>query len=901
MEKEKNNSKTIKSNEKDLNIKEIKKKLEIGNKEIKVEKSKDLIKIPNQTLKLVTDLKEEKEKPIKIDKSKVVVTRYNPDPNKGLSEEEALYRKILKMDNKPSKKVSKSYFSIFVSNVCTLFNLIMVLLFIWLLTVGEKKITNYIFIGTVLLNIFIGIFQEIKAKKVITKLTILQEPITTIVRDGVEKEKKSQDIVLDDILILTQGKQIPADCVLVSDTAVEVNESLLTGESDPILKRKGDPLNSGSFIISGVAKAQVVAVGNDIYIEKLSNQAKKYQKPKSQLLRSLKILIFILTILIIPIGILLGYFSFSGIENFSFKSPEYILNVPKIAGAMIGMVPSGLFLLTSMALAVGVIRLAEKKTLVQNIYCIEMLARVDVLCLDKTGTITDGSMSVISVQEFKTQSNVSSQHVISTLISLEKSLNPTSQALLDRFGKDEIYKPIDTISFSSSRKYQAVELEKIGTFYLGAPEFILSKEKLQTIKPIIEKAAMEGHRVLLLAFAKGSLKTVDQQQNVIWPQLIISIQDTIRHDAKDTIEYFYKSGVDVKVISGDNPLTVSRIAERAGIKGYNKYISLENVEDQEIESICEKYTVFGRVTPKQKKLLVQALKKKKHTVAMTGDGVNDILALKEADTSIAMASGSDAARKVSHLVLLNSNFSVMPSIVAEGRRVINNVQKVSTLFLTKTIFSILLAIITIFFLIKNTGQGLSFPLSSGQYMPIDILAIGIPAFFLALEYNNNKIETGNFLKNIIKSALPGALAIIFMVIVIYVFKDTLGINDHTKISTLILICATTISLIVLLRTTMPLNPARRILVLAMISIFILAILFTPEFFQLSPIYKFKNAYYDSNKSSLTAVELLFLLVLLQASFPIIFITSNMFKWINKGKNTVLDFFKNYAKDEEIKK
>lgn len=900
MQKEKQNLKETQKEEKDLSIKQIKEKLNIGGRKIEVEKSPDLIKVPKQLITLNDDLKEESKKPIKIDKSKVKVTRYNPDPRVGLSEEEALYRKLLKMDNKPVKKVSKTYFSIFASNIFTLFNLIMILLFIWLLTVGTK-LTNYIFIGTVFLNTFIGIFQELKAKKVITKLTILQEPTTIIVREGVEKERKSQDIVLDDILILTPGKQIPADCVLVSDTTVEVNESLLTGESDPIIKKKGDPLNSGSFIISGLAKAQVVAVGSDIYIEKLSNQAKKYQKPKSQLLRSLKILIFVLTLLIIPIGIVLGYFSFDKFNNFSVNSQVYKESVPKIAGAMIGMVPSGLFLLTSMALAVGVIRLAEKKTLVQNIYCIEMLARVDVLCLDKTGTITDGSMSVIAVQEFKTQSNVATNFVISTIISLEKTLNPTSQALLERFGKDEIYKVVDTIAFSSARKYQAVELDKIGTFYLGAPEFILSKEKLQSIKPVIEKAAMEGHRVILLAFSKGSLKSVDQQQNIIWPQAIISIQDTIRHDAKDTIEYFYKSGVDVKVISGDNPLTVSRIAERAGIKGYNKYISLEKVEDSEIEQICEKYTVFGRVTPKQKKLLVQALKKKKHTVAMTGDGVNDILALKEADTSIAMASGSDAARKVSHLVLLNSNFSVMPSIVAEGRRVINNVQKVSTLFLTKTIFSILLSIVTIFLLIKNTGQGLSFPLSSGQYMPIDILAIGIPAFFLALEYNNNKIENGNFLKNIIKSAIPGALAIIFMVILIYSLKDTLGIKENTKISTLILICATTISLIVLIGTTIPLNPARKILVVSMISIFVLAILFTPEFFQINPIYKFKNGYYDTKKEALNAVELLFLLVLLQASVPIIYITSNMFKWFNKGKDTVLEFFKNYAKDEEIKK
>lgn len=898
--KEKNNFNDKNSilKEKDLSIKQIKEKLNLANKKIEVEKSKDLIKIPEQLHLLNNDL-EEKEKPIKIDKNKVKVTRYNPDPKLGLSEEEALYRKVLKMDNKVVKRVSKSYFSIFASNIFTLFNMIMVLLFVWLLTVGTK-LTNYIFIGTVFLNTFIGIFQELKAKKIITNLTILQEPTTTIIRDGIEKEKKSQDIVLDDILVLTPGKQIPADCVLVSDALVEVNESLLTGESDPIIKKKGDPLNSGSFIISGVAKAQVVAVGSDIYIEKLSNQAKKYQKPKSQLLRSLKILIFILTLLIIPIGIILGYFTFDGFKNFDFTSQTYKDSVPKIAGAMIGMVPSGLFLLTSMALAVGVIRLAEKKTLVQNIFCIEMLARVDVLCLDKTGTITDGSMSVISVQEFKTQSNVSTQNIISSIISNEKNLNPTSQALLDRFGKEEYYKIVDSIPFSSSRKYQAVEIDKIGTFYLGAPEFILSKEKLQLVKPIIEKAAMEGHRVLLLAFSKGSIKTVEQQTNVIWPQSVISIQDTIRHDAKDTIEYFYKSGVDVKVISGDNPLTVSRIAERAGIKGYNKYISLEKVEDSEIEQICEKYTVFGRVTPKQKKLLVQALKKKKHTVAMTGDGVNDILALKEADTSIAMASGSDAARKVSHLVLLNSNFSVMPSIVAEGRRVINNVQKVSTLFLTKTIFSILLAIITIFFLIKNTGQGLSFPLSSGQYMPIDILAIGIPAFFLALEYNNNKIETGNFLKNIIKSSIPGALAIIVMVLLIYGLKDTLGITEQTKISTLILICATTISLIVLIRTTTPFNAGRRILVISMIFIFIMAILFTPEFFQLNPIYKFKNAYYDSNKKEFTAVELLFLFVLLQASIPIIFVTSNLFKWINKGKNTVLEFFKNYSKEEGIK-
>ena len=827
----------------------------------------------------------EKEEPAtKKDKKEIVVHRYNPDHNIGLTHDEVEARRAAGLYNKIKKGSSKSIIGILFTNIFTFFNMLMIGLAVWLITAGAP-ITNFFFLGTITANILIGIIQEIKAKNIIDKLSIVSAPTAIVVREGEEREVSLSEVVIDDILVLKSGKQIPADAIMRSTDAVEVNEALLTGEADPVVKREGDLLYSGSFVVAGTVRAQVSAVGEDIFIEKLSDQARKYRKPQSQLLKSLRILIRVLAVLIVPIGAILFYITTE--SPIGIGSTVYATSVISTAGAMIGMVPAGLFLLTSMALAVGVIRLADNNTLVQELYCIEMLARIDTLCLDKTGTITDGSMNVQSVIEIKSDSKLAVKDIIPAMMNAFKDENQTSKALIERFGKGRNYKYTKSIPFSSARKYSAVEFEKYGVYLLGAPEYVL-KDKYEQVASQVERYSKEGLRVLAVGFSKGSIKESDHITGVVWPVALIVMEDSIRIDARETIEYFKESGVDIKVISGDNPITVSRIAERAGVDNYHKYISLEGASEKEVIRAAEEYTIFGRVSPVQKKILVQTMKANGRTVAMTGDGVNDILALREADTSIAMASGSDAARNVSHLVLLDSNFSSMPKVVSEGRRVINNVQKVATLFLTKTIFSIILSFITIYLGIVTKNA--AYPISPAQLIPIDWFVIGIPSFFLALEFNNNRIKSGNFLTNIIRSALPGSLAVIVTSVLIYWLKTPLGITDQRVISTLIVLSATTISLTVLYRVSTPLNVPRRVLFVSMFVLFLLSVLFIPEFFQIAPVWRF--GYYSG--PTLSVVEILFLVVLLQAGFPIIYLVSNIGGWIKKIFNTIISFFKNYT-------
>ena len=823
--------------------------------------------------------------PAKINKREVVVNRYNPDYKVGLTHDEVESRKIAGFYNKIKKGSSKSIVGIFVSNIFTFFNLLMAALAVWLLTAGAS-IINVFFLGTIIANMAIGIIQEIKAKMIIDKLSVVSAPTALVIRDGEEYEIKLQDVVIDDILVIKSGRQIPADAIMRSSEQVEVNEALLTGEADPVIKHEGDLLYSGSYVVAGTVQAQVVAVGEDVFIEKLSNQARKYKKPQSQLLKSLRILIRVIAVLIIPIGFLLFYTSTVG--PFGIGEIPYAESVKNTAGAMVGMVPAGLFLLTSMALAVGVIRLADNNTLVQELYCIEMLARIDTLCLDKTGTITDGTMSVQSVVEIKSDSKLAVKDIVPAMMNAFKDENQTSKALIERFGTRKELKYSKVIPFSSARKFSAVEFDKYGVYLIGAPEYVL-KDKYDTVVSQVERYSAEGLRVLAVGFSKGSIKGNDAVTGVVWPVALIVIEDSIRIDARETIEYFKQSGVDIKVISGDNPITVSRIAERAGVDSYHKYISLEGATEKEVIRAAEEYTIFGRVSPIQKKILIQTMKANGRTVAMTGDGVNDILALREADTSIAMASGSDAARNVSHLVLLDSNFSSMPKVVSEGRRVINNVQKVATLFLTKTIFSIILSIIMIYLNLTNSNS-FTYPLAPAQLIPIDWFVIGIPSFFLALEYNNKPIKSGNFLFNIIKSAMPGALAITITTILVYWLRGPLAIDNPTIVKTLIVWSATSISLTVLYRVSQPLNTPRRILFVSMLALFLVSVLFIPQFFEISPIWKY--GYYM--EPTLTINELLFLVVLLQAGFPIMYLVSNIGGWVKKVVNTVLAFFKNYS-------
>jgi len=843
----------------------------------------DLIKMKGDPLGLHVPLDDEPKESLKVDekiktRDDIVVERYNPDIELGLTSEEVELRQMAGLANISDTGSSKSIPTIITSNIFTFFNFLNFGIAAWLISVGAS-ITNILFMGVITANITIGIIQEIRAKKTIDKLSLLSAPTAIVKRDSDEVEIGVFDVVIDDILFLSSGKQIPADAV-VREGTLEVNESLLTGESDPIIKHKGDTLYSGSFVISGSCHAQVTAVGKDIYIQKLTSQAKKYKKPESDLLGSLKIIIRTVGALILPLAATLFYLMWSQVNwapgisiTEQLASPEYQQIVIKTAGAMIGMIPSGLFLLTSMALAVGVIRLAQNNTLVQELYCIEMLARVDTLCLDKTGTITDGTMTVKSIIEYKNETGITLKNVVSAMINAQNDTNLTTEALKERFGTAKRYRFKELIPFSSSRKFSAVQFDRYGTFAIGAPEFVV-KENFSQIASEVDKQSSEGYRVLVVAHTKEDI--VDNKLvGKMTPIALIMIEDTIRPDAIETIEYFRSHNVDVKVISGDNPQTVSRISQRANIENADKFISLEGMHDKEVVRAASRYTVFGRVSPHQKKLLIESLKNNGRTVAMTGDGVNDILALKEADTSIAMASGSEAARNVSHLVLLDSNFSSMPKVVSEGRRVINNVQRVSTLFLTKTIFSFLLAIVAII----RSGY---YPISPSQLVLIDYLVIGIPSFFLALEPNNRQVK-GKFLLNIIKAALPGALVVMINSLIIFGFERTLEM-DTVVVSTLIVITATVTSLTVLFRVSQPFNKMRRTLFILMVGIFLFLVLLTPHFFDFAPFWKQDIMF----AAPLTVPQILLLVVLAQATFPLMYVLTNMYGWIKTFIKTILN-------------
>ena len=722
----------------------------------------------------------------------------------GLSSEVAHQRQIHGYANIVEDKRGKTVGKIIRDNIFTFFNLLY--LIITVLLVIAQSWNNLTYLLVIIPNTVIGIVQEIKAKKMIDKLSLVSAPKAVVIRDGVKVEINTNEVVIDDIAVFVAGDQIYSDCIVVSGVT-EVNESLITGESDAITKNVGDLLYSGSFISSGSCFARVDHVGKDNYIEKLASEARKHQPPKSELLRSLNLIIKVIAVIIIPLGLLTfvqSWNTYAGEANF-FSQYTYATN--KMAAVVIGMIPSGLFLLTSIALAVGVINLAKNKTLVQELYCIEMLARVDVLCLDKTGTITDGTMRVIDCIEVKNTTEYTIREIVGSMMNTFEDTNATSDSLIRYFDKNNVLHAVNILAFSSKRKYSAVTFENpinkeiVGSFYIGAPEFVLT-DQYDKVRSKVERFASQGCRVLVLAHTNSQIKENVTPKNMKVLALIV-IQDHIREEASATIDYFRNNGVEVKVISGDNAMTVSEIAGRAGVENANRFISLEGLSDEEVKEIALDYTVFGRVTPSQKRVLVQTLKEANKTVAMTGDGVNDILALKEADCSIAMASGSEAVRYVSHLVLLDSNFASMPKVVAEGRRVINNIERTSTLFLVKTIFTVLLTIMYLVLGKVFPEVGIIYPFEASQLFLIEFFAIGLPATVLALQPNTERVK-GKFLPNVLKSTLPGALTIVFFHALMYGLMSIFNWEQEVY-STIAIILTTTICLFVLYRVSKPFN------------------------------------------------------------------------------------------------
>ena len=731
------------------------------------------------------------------------------DVEKGLTSSQVEQRIKDKQVNNLLTKTSKSYAKIFFSNIFSWLNIICFVIAGMLISVGSYK--NTLFLGIFLSNLLIGLIQEIRAKRMVDSITVIINSKIKVLRNGEKIEIEQNKVVKDEIFFIENGEQICADGVVLSG-CIEVNESLLTGESKPIKKRAGDALLGGSFVVSGQAKAIVTKVGLQTYSSTLIKKAREVKASQSDILKTLNIIIKSVGVLLIPLGIL----TFLDMR----ATNDLVTTIEKTAGSVIGMMPVGMFLLTSVSLVVGVINLAKKRTLVQDLYSIEMLARTNVLCLDKTGTLTDGTMSVNSVLGIDKTSDeifkIMQQFAFAT-----QSKNSTSEALDKYFwlNKSDAVKVKNVVEFSSERKFSAVEFEDFGTYMLGAPEFVsnnIDQETKQTIKHL----TTEGYRVLLLC--QSNQTNIDEnisKENT--PIAIISIQDNIREDAKDTIAWFNSNGVQIKIISGDNVDTVSNISKKVGVVGYEKCISLENMSNEEVAKCALEYNIFGRVTPEQKCIIVKTLKKNGDKVAMTGDGVNDILALKEADCSIAMASGSEATRSSSNLIMLDNNFSAMPSIVAEGRRVINNISKSSSLFLTKTFFTIFL---TIFVLISQTFD---YPLQPNQILLWESLFIGIPAFFLALQPSRARIE-GSFIASLSSKALPGALVLFFSAISCYIYCSVTG--NLQLIPTLISYCVTFGAFFILLNLCLPLDKYKTFLIFSMLTLCVLAFIIIPNTF-----------------------------------------------------------------------
>ena len=745
------------------------------------------------------------------------------DIERGLTAEQVARRKEQGLCNGPTGVVTKSVGQIIAGNVCTLFNLINGILAGLVLFTGSYK--NALFMMVILCNLGVGIFQEIRAKKTIDRLSLISAPTAKLLRDGVPVTVPVSEVVQDDIAFLSVGAQIYAD-MLILEGSCEVNEAQITGESDPVYRQAGETLLSGGFLVSGHVKVRTVHVGGESYANRIADSAKYIKKPNSEIMRSLRLIIKVISIAIIPMGLLLFY---GQVYRMNQDINEAIVQT---VAALIGMIPEGLVLLTSVVLAVSVIRLSAHKTLVQELFCIETLARVDVLCLDKTGTITAGKMQMddMILLPGSDLDEASAARALSTMVCVMEDESATFSAIAERFKEGSL--PLqcgEIIPFSSDKKWSGIFTEN-GAYVLGAAEFVYFNHLTarsasdDVLAETIKKYADMGRRVLLLAHSEQPFRDRNLPDG-LRPAAILVLSDQIRVEAHDTLRFFREQGVTLKVISGDSPETVANVAKTAGLENAEAYVDVSLLSEEELRGAAVKYTVFGRVTPQRKLLLIKALKEAGHTVAMTGDGVNDVPALKEADCSIAMASGSDAARIVSQLVLLDSNFASMPRIVAEGRRAINNIQRSASLFLVKTIFSFLLTFVFLF--LKQP-----YPFAPIQLTLVSALCVGCPSFILALEPNRERIS-GKFIYKVIQKAIPGGVTVAFGVLATVLFGDLLHLTSDEVSSVALLVTAFNM-FIVLLRTCLPFDKIRLALYCSMITLFGIAVFIFGSFFELAP-------------------------------------------------------------------
>ena len=775
----------------------------------------------------------------------------------GLTDEQVNERIEQGKVNADENPNTRTYKQIVRENTLTFFNFLNLVLLILVLMVGSYK--NAFFVGIIIINTLIGIAQEIRAKKTIDKLAILTAKKSIVIREGKKWTVPTEDLVLDDLVCLKTGDQVPADAKVL-EGSVEVNESLLTGESDNLPKNVGDELFSGSFVTSGEACCQIIHVGKDNYAAQITSEAKEFKRHNSELKNSLNAILKVISIIIVPLGALLFYKQYYIVEN-TFKA-----SVVSMVAGVLGMIPEGLVLLTSVALTLGALVLANKKTLVQELYCIETLARVDTLCLDKTGTITEGTMCVGRVEPWSESllrnltedkeepdeggmlqdqeiqpENAETQNpdtgsqteadqaeitdetavlqdihevgdMMGNLMYVLKDQNATIDALRKRFPTKTSMTPEHIIPFSSDRKYSGAVFEDRGTYLMGAAQFLFPEGR-EEILEVCQKYAQEGLRVLTLAHSSQMAEGTELPAG-LEPVALLLLTDVIREEAPDTLKFFDSQEVDLKVISGDDPVTVSAIAKRAGLKNAESYVDATTLETEEdLEEAVSKYSVFGRVTPQQKKEMVQALQKQGHTVAMTGDGVNDVLALKEADCSIAMAQGSDAAKNIANVVLLDSNFASMPHIVNQGRRVVNNIRTAASMFLIKTMFSVMLSLLTIFF-------GNTYPFEPIQMSLISACAVGIPTFLLAQENNYDKIDH-TFLRHVFLNAFPAAITISSCVFAIMLVCQNVY-HSNAMLSTACVLVTGWNYMAALKTVYAPLNTYRKVIIYGMQFIFFAA-------------------------------------------------------------------------------
>lgn len=723
------------------------------------------------------------------------VEEIHPSPEQGLTQTQAQRRKELGWGNAVPDTAGRSEWEIILQNILTFFNLVFIVLAV-LLLVGGSSIKNCAFLGVVICNAVIGCVQEIRAKRAVDKLSLMARKPVRVIRDGQRRECQPEELVLGDIVEFGPGDPICADGVVRSG-ALQLNESLITGEADVISREENGQVKSGSFVVAGRGRVELTAVGSDAFAVRLSAEAKADpHATKSEMMRSLDKLIQVVGILLVPVGLLLFYQEYAVLHLGIRESTEGTVS------ALVGMIPEGLYLLTSVAMAASALKLSKRKVLVQDMNCIESLARVDVLCVDKTGTITEPKMEVANLIPLTSDPPERLERILAAMYSGREAENDTDRAMSELFAEDSDWVCIQRIPFSSQTKWSGAVFEQEGAYLAGAPEFILGSRFSEVAETVHSWSSM-GYRVLLVAAYDGVPEPERLDAERVSPLALVLLTNQIRPQAANTFAYFAQQGVSVRVISGDNPETVSEVAARAGIPNADRYLDAASLQtDEDYLRAVDSCTVFGRVTPDQKKRLVEAFQARGRTVAMTGDGVNDVLAMKQANCSIAMASGAQAASQVASLVLLDSDFAAMPGIVGEGRRVINNIQRAATLFLVKNIFSLALSIISLF-------TNWPYPLAPLHLSVISALTIGVPSFFLAMEPNYERVR-GRFLRGVLRRAFPGGLTNIFVVLAAQAFSDVFAIPTE-QISTVCAAILAFVGLLVLYQVCKPFDRFRKLI------------------------------------------------------------------------------------------